>query len=145
MALLMTSRNLAIFLAVDLAVLLTILLILSYYGMSHLMLLVMGLVFLLLTLYDLNTGILSAFFSEFLGLSNSAELGRLKWIPVLLSSLLLLLSIPAFLEHGLINSDQRWAMQHGYFLRLAIPAVIGGIAVIAVAVWTVFAGSKNEK
>ncbi len=141
----MTSRNLAIFIAVDLAVLLLILLVLSYYGMSHLMLLIMGLAFLILTLYDLNTGSLSAFFSEFMGLSASSELDKLKWIPVLLSSILLILSVPVFLEHGLINSDQRWAMQHGYFLRLAIPAAAGGIAVIVIAVWTVYKGGKNKK
>ncbi len=140
----MTSRNLSIFIAVDLAVLLLILLVLSYYGMSHLMLLIMGLVFLILTLYDLNTGKLSAIFSEFMGLSDSAEIEKLKWIPVFLSSLLLILSVPVFIEHGLINSEQRWAMQHGYFLRLAIPAVIGGAAVIVVAVWTVVAGSKEK-
>lgn len=140
----MTSRNLAIFIAADLIILLSVLLFLSYHGMSHLMLLVMGLAFLLLTLYDLNTGKLSAFFSEFLGLADSAEVDKFKWIPVLLSSVLLILSVPVFMEHGLINSDQRWAMQHGYFLRLAIPAVIGGAAVIVVAVWTVVAGSKEK-
>ncbi len=141
----MTSRNLAIFIAVDLAVLLLILLVLSYYGMSHLMMLIMGLAFLILTLYDLNTGSLSAIFSEFMGLNDSAELDKLKWIPVLLSSILLILSVPVLMEHGLINSDQRWAMQHGYFLRLAIPAAAGGIAVIVIAVWTVYKGGKNKK
>ncbi len=139
----MTSRNLAIFIAADLAILLSVLLVSSYYGMSHLVLLVLGLILLCLTLYDLKTGSLSAFFSEYLSLTDTAELDKLKWVPVLLSSILLILSVPALLEHGFVNTDQRWAMQHGYFLRLAIPAAVGGIAVIAVAVWTVFKGTKN--
>ncbi len=139
----MTPRNLAIFIAADLAVLLSLLLLLSYFGMSHIMLLVMGLVFLFLTLYDLNTGHLSAFFSEFFSLDESVERDKLRWIPVLLSSLLLIISVPAVMEHGLINGDQRWAMQHGYFLRVAIPTALGGIAVIAVAIWTVIKGSKK--
>ncbi len=140
----MTSRNIAIFIAVDLTVLLIVLLLLSYYGMSHLLLLAMGLAFLLLTLYDLSTGNLSEFFSDFFGLSGSDELGKLKWIPVVLSTLLLLLSVPIFIEHGFVNSAQRWAMQHGQFARLAIPALAGGFVVIAVAVWTVFLGSKKQ-
>ncbi len=138
----MTPRNLTIFIAIDLAVLLFILLLLSYYGMSHLMLFLMGIIFMALTFYDLQTGVLSAFFSDFLGFENVTDLGRLKLVPFLLSALLLFLSIPVLLEHGLVNEGQRWAMQHGNFLRVAIPAIVGGIAVIAAAVWTVYRGSK---
>ncbi len=141
----MTSRNLAIFIAADLALLLLLLLFLSYHGMSHLMLLFMGLTFLLLTLYDLKTGHLSAFFSEFLGLDSAAELDKFRWLPVGLSSLLLVLSVPVLMEHGLVNVDQRWAMQHGSFLRIAIPAALGGLAVIAVATWTVYRGSRDNR
>lgn len=138
----MTPRNLTIFIAIDLAVLLFILLLLSYFGMSHLMLLLMGFTFLLLTLYDLQTGVLSAFFSDFLGFENVTDLGRLKFVPLFLSALLLFLSLPVLLEHGLVNENQRWAMQHGFFLRIAIPAIIGGLVVIAAAAWTVYRGSK---
>ncbi|MGM0652494.1 MAG: hypothetical protein ACQES4_06915 [Bacillota bacterium] len=138
----MTPRNLTIFIAIDLAVLLFILLLLSYFGMSHLMLFMMGLVFLVLTLYDLQTGVLSAFFSDFLGFENVSDLGRLKAVPIVLSTLLLFLSLPVVLEHGLINENQRWAMQHGSFLRIAIPAIVGGVVVIAAAAWTVYRGSK---
>ncbi len=141
----MTPRNILIFIAVDLAFLVAILLFLSYYGMSHLLLMAMGLVFLLLTLYDLQTGSLSEFFSEFLGLSDPGELGKLKWVPVVLSALLLMLSVPIFIEHGFVNTDQRWAMQHGQFIRVAIPALAGGFIVIAVAVWTVISGSKKSR
>lgn len=138
----MTPRNLTIFIAIDLAVLLFILLLLSYFGMSHLMLLAMGCIFMALTFYDLQTGVLSAFFSDFLGFDNVTDLGRLKFVPLILSALLLFLSIPVLLEHGLVNDGQRWAMQQGNFLRVAIPAIVGGAVVIAAAVWTVYRGSK---
>ncbi len=138
----MTPRNLTIFIAIDLAVLLFVLLLLSYFGMSHLMLLLMGLIFMVLTFYDLQTGVLSTFFSDFLGFENATDLGRLKYVPLFLSALLLFLSMPVLLEHGLVNDGQRWAMQHGNFLRIAIPAIVGGVVVIAAAAWTVYRGSK---
>jgi len=138
----MTPRNLTIFIAIDLAVLLFILLLLSYFGMSHLMILLMGLIFMVLTFYDLQTGVLTAFFSNFLGFENATDLGRLKYVPLFLSALLLFLSIPVLLEHGLVNEGQRWAMQQGNFLRIAIPAIVGGAVVIAAAAWTVYRGRK---
>lgn len=120
------------------------LLVLTYYGMSHLALLVMGFLFLALTGYDLRTGSLSALFSDFFGFAEPDEVGKLRWIPVILSAVLLFLSLPVFVEHGFINTTQRWAMQQGQFSRLVIPAIIGGAAVIIVAVWTVLAGLKKK-
>ena len=120
----------ALFIALDLAFLLIILLFLAYYGMSHLLLLAMGLVFLTLTIYDLRSGNLSKIFSEFLGLSDSEDLGKMRWLPVILSGLLLMLSLPVLLENGFVNNTQRLAMQHGQLFRVAIPAVVGGIVVI---------------
>lgn len=140
----MAPRKLALFIALDLAILLVLLLVLTYYGMSHLALLAMGLLFLALTGYDLRSGSLSALFSAFFGFSEPDEVGRLRWLPVVLSALLLFLSLPVLLEHGLVNSAQRWAMQQGQFLRLAIPALIGGAVVIVVAVWTVLAGVSKK-
>ena len=140
----MQARNIAIFIAADLVVLLALLLLLSYFGMSHLMLIAMGLVFLLLTLYDLKNGTLSLFFSEFLGMSGPEEMTRLKWLPVILSAVLLFMSLPVLLEHGLVNEGQRWAMQRGQFARIALPAIAGGLIVIAAAIWTVYQGLKDE-
>ncbi len=141
----MTPRNVALFITIDLALLLALLLFLSYYGLSHLLILAMGLFFLVLTLYDLKSGALSELFSEFLNLSGTEELGTIRWLPVILSALLLFLSLPVLLEHGLVNTDQRWAMQHGQFARVAMPAIAGGIVVIAIAIWTLFKGSKNKE
>jgi hypothetical protein len=141
----MTPRNVALFITLDLAFLLTLLLFLSYYGLSHLLILSMGLIFLILTLYDFKSGSLSKLFSEFLGFSGPDELGPIRWLPVILSALLLFLSLPVLLEHGPVNVDQRWAMQHGQFVRVALPAIAGGIIVIAIAIWTLFRGSKNKE
>ncbi|MBW6464784.1 MAG: hypothetical protein K0B84_11475 [Firmicutes bacterium] len=140
----MTPRNVAIFITFDLVFLLALLLFLSYYGMSHLVIMLMGIVFLVLTLYDLRTGILTNLFSEFLNLPGPEELGSLRWLPVILSTILLYLSVPVLLEHGLINSAQRWAMQHGHFSRIALPAIAGGAIVIAIAIWTLIRGSKSK-
>jgi hypothetical protein len=141
----MTPRNVAIFITLDLAFLLALLLFLSYYGLSHLLILAMGLLFLVLTLYDLKSGALSELFSDFLGLSGTNELGPIRWLPVILSGLLLFLSLPVLLEHGLVNAAQRWAMQHGQFARVALPAIAGGLVVMAIAIWTLFKGSKSKE
>jgi len=137
-------NKVAIFIVLDLTVLLIILLLLAFHGMSHLLLLLMGLLFLVLTIYDLRSGNLLKIFSEFLGVSDAGELGRYRWLPVMLSALLLMLSLPVFLDHGLVNSAQRWAMQQGQFIRVAVPAVAGGIAVMAIAIWTIYTGSRKE-
>ncbi len=138
--------KMALLIVVDLVLLLFLLLLLSYYGMSHLAMFAMAIFFLFLTVYDLKSGALSTLFSGILGLEDSAGgAGRLRWLPVVLSVLLLALSLPVLLEHGLVNSAQRWAMQQqGQFLRLAVPAVVGGALVIAVALWTLFAGGKKK-
>ncbi len=119
------------------------LLVLSYYGMSHLLILLFGLIALIAAIYDLLSGRLSVFFSNFLGLESSTDLGRFRWLPIIMAALLLALSLPVAFEHGLVNEDQRWAMQQGgQFIRVALPAAVGGLAVIAVAVGTILAGRK---
>lgn len=69
-------NKVAIFIVLDLTVLLMILLLLAFYGMSHLLLLIMGFVFLVLTVYDLRSGIPSKIFSEFFGFSDTSDIGR---------------------------------------------------------------------
>jgi hypothetical protein len=137
-------NKVAIFIVLDLTVLLMILLLLAFYGMSHLLLLIMGFVFLVLTVYDLRSGIPSKIFSEFFGFSDTSDIGRFRWLPVVLSALLLMLSLPVLLEQGLVNNAQRWAMQQGQFIRIAIPAVTGGIIVMVIAVWTIHTGSRGK-
>jgi hypothetical protein len=141
----MKPRTVALFITIDLVTLLIVLLVLSYYGMSHLFLLLLGIVILILAIYDLQSGLLSALFSDFLGIENPSELGRFRWLPVILAALLLLLSLPVVFKHGFTNEAQRWAMQHGQFIRVALPAIVGGLAIIAIAVGTILSGSKNKK
>lgn len=141
----MKPQKVALFITVDLATLLIVLLALSYYGMSHLLLLLLGLIVMIMALYDLQSGLLSAFFSDFLGLENPSELGRFRWLPVILAAILLMLSLPALFNHGLVNEGQRWAMQHGQFIRVALPASLGGLAIIAIAVGTIISGSNKKK
>ncbi len=136
-------NKVAIFIVLDLTVLLVILLVLAFYGMSHLLLLIMGFMFLVLTIYDLRSGNLSKIFSEFFGFSDDIEIYRFRWLPVVLSALLLMLSLPVLLEHGLVNNAQRWAMQQGQFIRVAVPAITGGIVVMVIAVWTIYTGSRD--
>ena len=139
----MNPRKMLVFIIVDLFGLLILLLFLAYLGMSHLMILGMGLLFLWITLYDLRKGVLSALFSEFMGFQTPGDLSRFKWVPVILSTVLLIISLPVLFEHGLINEDQRWAMQRGQFLRIALPALAGGAAVIAIAAFTIIKGDKK--
>ncbi len=140
----MKPRTVAIFIAVDLASWLILLLVLSYFGMSHLLILMLGVIILIAALYDLQSGCLSAFFSDFLGLESPNNLGRFRWLPVILAALLLFLSLPVVFEHGMVNEAQRWAMQQGgQLIRVVLPAAAGGLAVIIIAVGTILAGIKK--
>ena len=140
----MKPRTVALFIAVDLATWLILLLVLSYYGISHLLILLLGFIILIAAIYDLQSARLSAFFSDFLGLASPADLGRFRLLPVILAALLLFLSLPVVFEHGLVNEAQRWAMQRGgQFLRIALPASVGALAVIAIAVGTILTSNKK--
>jgi hypothetical protein len=35
-------------------------------------------------------------------------------------------------------------MQQGQFIRVAVPAITGGIVVMVIAVWTIYTGSRDE-
>jgi hypothetical protein len=139
----MKPQQTALFIVLDLAVLLALLLILAYYGMSHLAITIIGLMLLVITLVDMRTGIFSEKFSAFIGFTRVEEKTKLRWLPVILASLLLIFSLPVLLQHGWVNHDQRWAMQHGQFLRLAVPALLGGLVIMGVAVLTIFRGMKK--
>ncbi|MBM4235104.1 MAG: hypothetical protein FJ152_01350 [Firmicutes bacterium] len=118
--------------------------VLSYFGMSHLLILLLGFIILVAAIYDLQSGQLSALFSDFLGLESSTDLGRFRLLPVILAALLLFLSLPVVFEHGLVNEAQRWAMQQGgQLIRVALPASVGALAVISIAVGTILSGLKK--
>lgn len=131
---------LALLVALDLALLLIVLLVLSFYGMSHLMIFLLGIIILALALIDLRSAFFSTMFSKLLGLDGPGELRSIKWLPVIMAALLLGLSLPVVIEHGVVNETQRWAMQHGQLIRVALPAAVGGVAVMLIAVWTIVRG-----
>ena len=123
--------------AFDLAAMLMLLLVLTYLGMSHVFLLVAGILFFWVTVYDSRTGRLSALFALIFSLPGPAEKGRLNWIPALLSLVLIIYSIPLLIKHGMVNQIQRVSMQAGLFPRFAIYAIAATSVDAAIAVYTV--------
>ncbi len=121
----------------DLAAMLVLLLFLTYRGMSHIFLLVAGIFFFCITIYDNRTGRLSALFALMFSLPGPVEKGRLNWLPALLSLVLIIYSLPLFFKHGLVNHTQRVSMQTGLFPRFAIYAAAATSLIAAIAVYTV--------
>lgn len=120
----------------DLLSMLLLLLFLAYYGMSHLFLLLTGIVFLFLCIYDSRTGHLSTLFVLMFSLPDLKEKGRLNWIPVLLSLILVFYSLPLIVEHGLVNVSQRTVLQGGLFPQFALYAGIAAFVIILAAVYS---------
>jgi hypothetical protein len=123
----------------DLVSMLLLLLFLTYFGMSHVFLLLLGTVFLFLCLYDSRTGRLSAVFTLMLSLPAPKDKGRLNWIPALLSLVLMIYSLPFLFKHGLVNTSQRAAMQGGLFSQFALSAGAAAAVIILVAVYSAVA------
>lgn len=120
----------------DLVSMLLLLLFMTYYGMSHLFLLLIGTVFFFLCIYDGRTGRLSAVFKLMFSLPEFPEKGRLNWIPVLLSLILVSYSLPLLMEHGLVNVSQRALMQGGLFPQFVLWAGAAAAIIILVAVYS---------
>jgi hypothetical protein len=120
----------------DLVSMLLLLLFLTYFGMSHVFLLLSGMVFLFLCLYDSRTGRLSDLFILLFSLPAPVNYGRLNWIPALLSLLLVIYSMPILFEHGLVNTIQRSSMQGGLFPQFALWAGAVTAVIIALAVFS---------
>ncbi|MEW5784684.1 MAG: hypothetical protein AB1767_06370 [Bacillota bacterium] len=135
--------KLGLLLTLDLLFLLLLLLFMVYFGLSHVFLLGLGILLLLLSLYDCRTGRLSSVTALLFGLPEVSDNGKLNWLPILLSLVLVFYSAPILKQHGLVNTAQRWAMQSGLFQRLALwSAAIAGL-VIAAAV--TLAGLERRK
>ena len=139
----MASRKLILFIILDLVVLLLFLLLLAYYGVSHVLFLVLGLLFLVMSAYDNRTDRLSAVLALLFNLPPASGNKRLNWLPLLLSLALIIYSLPLLLEHGLVNSIQRWSMQGGMFTRFAVWSLITTGVVILVAVYTTISSGRK--
>jgi len=134
----------AILIIVDLASVLLLLLFFSYFGMSHIFLLLAGALYLCLSVYDCRTGRLSEIFVLMLSLPGSQGKGRLNWLPMLLSVVSISYCWPLLVEHGLVNEAQRLSIQRGLFPQFALWSVAASGAIIAVAVYaTIFNRRKR--
>lgn len=127
-------RRLGLLLALDLLLLLVLLLLMVYYGLSHIFLLGLGILLFLLSLYDNRTGHLSTVTALLFSLPVGSGKGKLNWLPVLLSLVLVFYGASILLEHGLVNTAQRGAMQSGLFLQMALWSVAVAGLIIAAAV-----------
>ncbi len=134
----MATRKLILFVVFDLLILLALLLLLVYHGMSHLLLLVMGLLFLLMSLYDSRTGQLSAVLALMFNIhGNPGRGGRLNWLPMVLSLILIGYGFYMLMMHGAVNVGQRWTMQEGgMFPQFAVWTALAAAVVILAAVLT---------
>ncbi len=142
----MANRKLILFVVFDLLALVVLLLLLVYYGMSHLLLLVLGFLFLFMSLYDNHTGQLSAVLALLLNISGNRDRGgRLNWLPMLLSVVLVGYGFFMLLEHGAVNVGQRWVMQQGgMFPRFAVWTTLAAAVVILAAVLTTVRSNRKR-
>lgn len=131
----MKSRQFILFMILDLVILMNLLLLSTYYGMSHIFLLALGVIFLLLSVYDRRTGRLSVALMILFDLPSPPEKEWINWLPVFFSLALVLYCLPLLLEHGFVDWPQRWAMQGGLFRRFSLWAAAGTALAIIAAVW----------
>lgn len=141
----MAPRKLILLVVFDLLVLLVLLLVLAYYGMSHLLALVLGLLFLVMSLYDNRTGRFSTALALLFNFSAHPDRGgRLNWLPPLLSLVLIGYGFYMLMAHGAVNVGQRWTMQvGGVFPRFAVWASLAAAAVILAAVLTTLRSNRK--
>lgn len=130
-------QKLKFLVALDLVFLLLLLLIMAFYGISHLFLLGLGGILFLVSLLDYRNGYFSKMAVLLFGLKRTAEKGRLNWLPVFLSAALLVYQGYLLLEYGPVNTMQRMAMQEGLFPRLVLWSGITTVLVIIVAVTSI--------
>ncbi len=140
----MHLRKFILFIILDLAVLFFLLLLLAYHGWSHIFMLVIGVVFLALCLYDLRSGNLSAVLAAFFNLPDRAGESRANWLPAALSLVLIVYGLSLLFEHGLVNTAQRWAMQRGLFAPFALWSAAGTALVTAAAVLAAWVSARKR-
>jgi hypothetical protein len=142
----MATRKLILFVVFDLLILLALLLVLVYYGMSHLLLLALGVLFLLMSLYDNRTGQLSAGLALMFNIhGNPDHGGRLNWLPMVLSLILIGYGFYMLMTHGAVNVGQRWTMQEdGVFPQFAIWTALAAVVVILAAVLTTVRSNRKR-
>lgn len=141
----MKRTNFILFLLLDFSSLAAVFLIFTYYGMCHILLLFLGLLFFFLGIYDLRTGVLSLLIRQLFGLSRKEkQSGILNLIPVMLSVIVVLYSLPLLLQHGLINTSQESLMQGNIFIQFTIMLIGATLFVLIAAAGSYFWGGRKD-
>jgi len=110
--------RLLLFIFFDLLVLSAIFLLFSYYGMSHVFLLLLAVMVLVLGYYDITTGHFSALLVMLFGLpleSGGKKFKPVNFLPLVVAVGFIWYSISSIREHGLVNELQKRSIQDGDF------------------------------
>lgn len=137
----MQQPRLIVLLILDLIILVAVLLIFTYFGIAHLLLLLIGALIILTGFFDINTGIFSEVFQQYFNLPGNYSKGKiLNLLPLLLSLIVIWYSIFQLMDHGLVNDAQKAIMQDNYSGEFIV-AVMGVSAVIIL----IAAGAYRKK
>ena len=123
--------------ALDMLSLVAVFLLFVYLGMGYAILLCVGLLFLILGLYDLGTGRLSGlihilFYKRKPALTQLRRGGGWNIIPLLMAGGIVCYSLPSVIAHGFVDPD--WIPITGeYFLQFSFWLVGFGLFIIVVA------------
>lgn len=139
-----------IFVVLDLFSLVAVFLLFVYLGMGHTLLLCIGLLFLILGLYDLRTGRLSVLIHKLLYQQTYTPIsawplrgGILNIIPLLMAGGIVYYSFPLVIAHGFVNRD--WNLTDGnYFLQFTLWLVGLSLFIIIEAVG-LYPGVKTDE
>lgn len=118
----LSYKRLVVILFLDFVIFALLILLFTYFGMSHVIFTLVGLLILLLGVYDISTGQLSKMVALLLGLPIFSGVSSkiLNYLPVLISLGLLVYSLPQFWYHGLINDSQQRVMQQAHLSSMAL-------------------------
>lgn len=131
----MLSGKFLFMLVIDLSVFLILLLVTAYFGVLHILLLILGIILFFLSVYDYRYGGISALLTAVFNIPASSGNQAVNRVPVVLSLGLIIYGFILLLNHGLVNTGQRLGMQGGQFGQFAFWAAVGTLLVILVAVW----------
>ncbi len=135
-----------LFLVLDFLAVIAIFLLFTYLGMSNLILMVFALIILVLGYYDIASGKLSYLLVLMFDLPDTPGKRKLiNYIPLLLAVAIIAYSIPALLEHGLVDSQQRRMMQGETIVTFALYLLVVLVAVTLCAfLFYLWLGRKSK-
>jgi len=141
----MKSSHFILLLILDVVFLIVVFLLFTYYGMTHLLLFIIGLLILVTGLYDFKTGIFSELLRQLFNSPGKQKKGGIyNVIPLLMSLVVIIYSIPQLFEHGLINRGQESLMSGNYFFQFAIWLVVLSLFLLIAAIGSQFWKERNK-